>query len=169
MREVFQRRPDWSLVVVGPVIEPQGGGERALQQQKELAQLRKLRNVHLIGRREQKELPGYLKAFDVCAMAYPMIESVMHTESPLKMYEYLAAGKPVVSTPLPLLSELGHVIRFAATAAEWIDAVESALRDNSSERIAERQAIARENTWDQRASVIATALAKELSRRANLI
>ena len=165
MTEVFQRRPDWSLVLVGPVIEPKGGGERAQQQQKDLAQFRRLPNVYLLGRREQKELPGYLKGFDVCAMAYPMIESVMHTESPLKMYEYLAAGKPVVSTPLPLISELADVIRFAGTADEWIKAVECSLQDNSSQRIEERQAIARDNTWDQRASFVSTTLAKELSRR----
>ena len=165
MREVFARRPDWSLAVVGPVIEPQGTGPRAAEQRAQLEALRRLPNVHLLGRREQRELPGYLKAFDVCAMAYPMIESVLHTESPLKMYEYLAAGKPVVSTPLPLLSHLGHVISFAHDAGEWVEAIERALREDSPERIEERREIGRQNTWDSRAAFVSAKLAEELARR----
>ena len=165
MSEVFARRPDWSLAVVGPVIEPQGDGPRPAQLRKELEALKRLPNVHLLGRREQRELPGYLKAFDVCAMAYPMIESVLHTESPLKMYEYLAAGKPVVSTPLPLLSHLGHVISFARDADEWVEAIERALREDSPAGIEERMGIGRQNTWDSRAAFISAKLAEELARR----
>lgn len=168
MREVFARRPDWSLVVVGPVIEPGGDGPRAAEQRRELEALRRLPNVHLVGRREQRELPGYLKAFDVCAMAYPLIENVMHTESPLKMYEYLAAGKPVVSTPLPLISQLGHVISFARDAGEWIEAIERALRDDGREKVEERQEIGRQNTWDRRAAFVSAKLAEELARRGRL-
>lgn len=164
MREVFTRRPDWSLVVVGPIIEPQGDNARANEQRTQLNALKQLPNVHLIGRREQKELPGYLKAFDVCAMAYPLIENVMHSESPLKMYEYLAAGKPVVSTPLPLISHLGHVINFARDADEWIKEIETILRDDANEKVDERQKIAQLNTWDSRASFICTKLDEELSR-----
>ncbi len=165
MREVFTRRPDWSLAVVGPVIEQQGDGPRAAGQRQELEALKRLPNVHLLGRREQRELPGYLRAFDVCAMAYPMIENVLHTESPLKMYEYLAAGKPVVSTPLPLISQLGRVISFARDAGEWVEAVERALCDDDRERIEERQAIARQNTWDSRAAFVSAKLAEALARR----
>jgi glycosyltransferase involved in cell wall biosynthesis len=164
MCEVFTRRPDWSLVVVGPTIEPQGDNARAAEQRIHLDALRSLPNVHLVGRREQKELPGYLKAFDVCAMAYPMIENVMHSESPLKMYEYLAAGKPIVSTPLPLIAHLSDVISFARDAKEWIEAIEIALRDRDPQKVEERQKIAQVNTWDSRASFVSAKLAEELAR-----
>lgn len=164
MCEVFTHRPDWSLVVVGPIIEPEGDNARAVEQRRQLEALKRLPNVYLVGRREQKDLPGYLKAFDVCAMAYPMIQNVMHSESPLKMYEYLAAGKPVVSTPLPLISHLGHVISFASDAREWIEAIETALQHDDSEKVKARQEIAKLNTWDSRASFISAKLAEELSR-----
>ena len=163
MREVFARRPDWSLVVVGPIIEPEGNTARAIEQKSQLEALKQLPNVHLVGRRNQKELPGYLKAFDVCAMAYPMIENVMHSESPLKMYEYLAAGKPIVSSPLPLIMHLDNVMSFAQTADEWIAAIELALRDDNERKVKERQKIAQGNTWDDRASFISMKLAEELS------
>lgn len=163
MHEVFSRRPDWSLVVVGPIIEPHGDSARAVEQKSQLEALKQLPNVHLVGRRKQQDLPGYLKAFDVCAMAYPIIQNVMHSESPLKMYEYLAAGKPIVSSPLPLIMHLDNVMGFAQNADEWIKAIEIALRDNDQERVEERQKIARANTWDDRASFISAKLAEELS------
>lgn len=165
MHEVFSRRADWSLVVVGPIIEPQGDTARAVEQKIQLEALRQLPNVHLVGRRKQQELPGYLKAFDVCAMAYPMIQNVMHSESPLKMYEYLAAGKPIVSSPLPLIMHLENVIGFAGNADEWIQAIETALQDDDRERVEERQRIARGNTWDDRASFISEKLSEQLSGR----
>jgi glycosyltransferase involved in cell wall biosynthesis len=164
MHEVFTRRPDWSLVLVGPVIEPQGDNARAIEQKAQLEALKQLPNVYLLGRRKQQDLPGYLKAFDVCAMAYPMIQNVMHSESPLKMYEYLAAGKPIVSSPLPLIMHLDNVISFATSADEWIYAIEIALRDDDKERVEERQRIARGNTWDDRASFISEKLSEQLSR-----
>jgi glycosyltransferase involved in cell wall biosynthesis len=160
LRRVFERRPDWSLVVVGPE------GTHTPEERRELDALKSLPNVHLLGRRAQAALPGYLKGFDVCLMAYPDIQNVLHSESPLKMYEYLAAGKPVVSTPLPLISHLGDVIGFARDEEEWVGAIERAMRENTPAKVEQRQALARENTWDQRAAFIADKLAEELARGA---
>lgn len=159
IRQVFERRPDWSLVVVGPE------DTRAPDKRRELEALRRLPNVHLLGRRPQDSVPGYLKAFDVCLIAYPMIDVVLHTESPLKMMEYLAAGKPIVSPRLPLLSYLGPVINFAGEVGEWVEAIEKALRENSAEMVERRQAIAEESSWDRKAAFISGKLAAELAKR----
>jgi glycosyltransferase involved in cell wall biosynthesis len=159
LRQVFSQRPDWSLVVIGPesVYTP--------DERREVDALKKLPNVYLLGRREQIAIPGYLKGFDVCLMAYPDIDNVMHSESPLKMYEYLAAGKPIVSTPLPLISHLDSVIGFAQGAEEWIKAIERSLSGDTPGKIERRQAMARSNTWDQKAAFISWKLADELARR----
>ena len=159
LRQVFSRRRDWSLVVIGPEAN------HSQDERQEIEALKKLPNVYFLGSRKHHDLPAYLKGIDVCVMAYPDIDNVMHSESPLKMYEYLAAGKPIVSTPLPLISHLKEVISFAHGAAEWIDAIEKALQENDLERVEQRQAIARENTWDQRAAFVCNKLAEELSRR----
>ncbi len=159
MRQVFTQRPDWSLVVIGPE------SVRSPDERREIEALKELSNVHLLGRREQIAIPGYLKGFDVCLMAYPDIDNVKHSESPLKMYEYLAAGKPIVSTPLPLISHLDSVIGFAQGADEWIKVIESALSGDTPERIEQRQAMARRNTWDHKAAFISGKLVEELARR----
>jgi glycosyltransferase involved in cell wall biosynthesis len=159
MRQVFTRRPDWSLAVVGPE------DTRSSDKKQELEALKNLPNVYLLGRREQAKVPAYLKGFDVCLIAYPLIDVVLHTESPLKMMEYLAAGKPIVSPQLPLLSYLDEVIYFAHGVDGWIAAIEQALKENTAEKIERRQAVGRENSWDHKAAFIAGKLAGELARR----
>jgi len=153
---VFARRSDWSFVFIGNPESPGGGPWEAFK---------KLPNVYFLGRRELSELPGYLKGFEVCLMPYLMTEGVLVADSPLKMYEYLAGGKPVVSMPLPLISHLNNVITFARDANEWAAAIENALDEDSPEMIEQRQAVARENTWDQRVTLISELIAREMERR----
>jgi glycosyltransferase involved in cell wall biosynthesis len=153
LHNVFSRRPDWSFVVVGPecAISSPGPGSA-------LAALKKLPNVHLLGRRGLTELPSYLKAFDACLIPYVLTENKQLAD-PLKVYEYLAAGKPVVSKPLAALAPFGDLVSAASTADEWIEAIEHAIHDHSPERVAQRQAIARQNTWDDRVERIARLIA----------
>jgi glycosyltransferase involved in cell wall biosynthesis len=126
---------------------------------------KELPNTYFLGRRELSDLPGYLKGFDVCLMPYLMVDKIFVGDS-LKMYEYLAAGKPIVSMPLPSISQLGRAIAFAQDANEWCIAIKNALNENSHEVVEQRQAIARENTWDQRATLISKLIAEELKSKA---
>jgi glycosyltransferase involved in cell wall biosynthesis len=153
LREIFIRRPDWSLVVVGPEC---GGGERA---EAALRALKALPNVRLLGRRDFRDLPSYLKAFDVCLIPYVLSENKQLAD-PLKLYEYLAAGKPVVSKPLALLADVEEVITLAEGADAWVVAIERALRTDSPGQIARRQEIARANTWDARVERISELIAQ---------
>ncbi|HEV8346071.1 MAG TPA: glycosyltransferase [Vicinamibacterales bacterium] len=151
LHEVFSRRPEWSFVVVGPECATSSPGPG-------LSALKKLPNVHLLGRRGLTELPSYLKAFDACLIPYVLTENKQLAD-PLKVYEYLAAGKPVVSKPLTALAPFGDLVSVASTADEWIEAIEHAIHDHSPERVAQRQAIARQNTWDDRVERIARLIA----------
>jgi glycosyltransferase involved in cell wall biosynthesis len=148
LREVFSRRPDWSFVVVGPECAPS----------ESLSALNALPNVHFVGRRDLAALPSYLKAFDVGLIPYVLTENKQLAD-PLKVYEYLAAGKPVVSKPLEALAAFGDVVSRATTADEWIDAIAAALDDGGPDRVAARQAIARQNTWDERVAQISRLIA----------
>lgn len=151
LHEVFSRRPDWSFVVVGPECAASSPGPA-------LTALKRLPNVHLLGRRDLTELPSYLKAFDTCLIPYVLTENKQLAD-PLKVYEYLAAGKPIVSKPLTALAPFRDLVSVASTADEWIDAIEHAIHDHSPERVARRQAIARQNTWDERVERIARLIA----------
>ena len=148
LREVFRRRPDWSFVVVGPECARSDA----------LSALKALPNVHFVGRRDLAALPSYLKAFDACLIPYVLTENKQLAD-PLKVYEYLAAGKPVVSKPLEALAAFGDVVSSATTADEWIDAIADAIHDRAPDRVARRQAIGAQNTWDERVARISGLIA----------
>jgi len=154
LREVFARRPDWSFVVVGPECSSSDA----------LTALKALPNVHLVGRRDLSALPSYLKGFDACLIPYVLTENKLLAD-PLKLYEYLAAGKPVISKPLPGLSSFADVVSFATTADEWIDAIDTAIRSDSEAMADRRQAVARQHTWDARVDHIGRLIEHALAGR----
>jgi hypothetical protein len=88
---------------------------------------------------------------DVNVMCYRVDDRVW-TEGiyPLKLHEYLAAGRPVVSADLPSVRPFGRVVQIASGVAEWQAALASALEGGGAGSIEERQALARANTWDRR-------------------
>ena len=145
LSSIFKIRPNWSFVFIGLLkIDKKNETE-------ELQNFLKLPNVHVIGQRNQKDIPGYLKGCDVCTI--PWIQNELSLSgSPLKLYEYLAAGKPVVSTPLEHLKFLANVIQFASTPSDWITAIEAALVDDACVDL--RQSIAREHTWEKKTEFI---------------
>ena len=151
LRTVFSARPDWSFVVVGPKCSESPA----------LAELEALPNVYLLGRRPLTELPLYLKAFDACLIPYVLTEN-KRLADPMKLYEYLAAGKPVVSKPIAGVTAFSNVVSVASTASEWIDAIDNAIHTDSPERIARRQKVARQNTWDDRVHLISGLIARAL-------
>jgi glycosyltransferase involved in cell wall biosynthesis len=153
LHEVFARRPDWTFVVVGPECSSSEA----------LTRLKALPNVQLLGRRELATLPSYLKAFDACVIPYVLTENKLLAD-PLKLYEYLAAGKPVVSKPLPGLAAFCDVVSVATTADEWIAAIDAALHIDTPALGARRQELARPHTWDSRVDVIGRLIAEGLTK-----
>jgi glycosyltransferase involved in cell wall biosynthesis len=143
---IARRRPDWSIVLVGPV-------ERKPQS------LACLGNVRFLGRRPVVDLPRYLRGFDVCLIPYaegPFSESA----NPTKLREYLAAGRPVVSTPLPTLGDTGGVMRTARGVEEFELAVQRALEEDSPTLRRQRLEWARAFSWDSRVENAASILAQ---------
>jgi len=158
LRQVCLERPDWSLVVIGPEnAEVVSGGD-------ELRALKSQSNVHFIGRRAFESLPAYLKGMDVCVMPYRVTRNIQLGDS-LKMYEYLAAGKPIVSVPLDFAAEVRPFVRVAHDADGWIAAIDDALAHETRDAQAARRALARENTWDQRVDQISHLIGEALNRR----
>ncbi len=139
--QVAAMRPDWSLVMVGPVVKISEDD------------LPKRPNIHYLGGKTYGELPAYLSGWDVALMPFAMNESTQFI-SPTKTPEYLAGGKPVVSTPVKdVVRHYGHLegVKIAATAEEFVAACEAALKlahDPGSEWLAEADLMLSATSWD---------------------
>ena len=151
--EIARRRPDWSLALVGTVWER--GCEEELQV------LRALPNVHFLGQKAPEQVPQYICAFDACLIPYRQGEEAYHS-SPIKLYEYLAAGKPVVGIDIPALDGFRAVVHVADSPETFVRSLEAALREDGSTLVKERRRLAAANTWERRVEQISTAIQTRL-------
>lgn len=156
--EVAARRPDWSLVLVGPY----GGGDPSTN----LGALRSQRNVHLLGPRPYDRIPAYVHGFDVCLVPFRR-NRVTESALPLKTFEYLAAGKPVVSRALPALTAepLARVLHYAETAEEFVEAIEACFAHDSAARRRARREVAARYSWKRRFPEIEACVARVLTQK----
>jgi glycosyltransferase involved in cell wall biosynthesis len=146
-------RPHWSIVLVGPVWDGL-----------DVASLALCENIHLLGNKPREVLGQYLAAFDVCMLPY-LINDFTRNIFPLKLFEYLAAGKPFVSTPIPACAEFPRLIRTAADQAAFLVAVEIALAERDTALRDERIDTARANDWSRRVADKSGFVAQQLARR----
>ena len=142
-------RPQWSFALVGPV----GPGDPRT----DVSALAAEPNVHLLGRRAYEELPGVLRGADVGLIPYARNE-LTDGIFPMKVYEYLAAGLPVVATQLPSIVGVAEVAT-AGDAAGLAALLDSALGHDGPARRAERSRAAEAHSWDARLAEIAAAVA----------
>ena len=150
--EVAQRRPQWHWIFVG-AIGADAEGRFAVDTHAEAlwARCRALPNVHVLGAKEHDEVPRYLLNMDVNVMCYrTQGEGWWSRIFPLKSMEYLAAGKPVVSTPVKSMLRFRDNLAIATSAGEWIDAIDHALGAGGVGTTASRREVARANTWDRK-------------------
>lgn len=133
------------VVLIGPALT-------------DLGPLRRIPNVRILGPRPYKDLPGYLRGFDVCLNPFRLNE-LTASVNPVKLYEYLAAGKEVVSTALPEVRGFGHVIHIAPDHRSFIETVGAVLAGRLGHPLEAKVAAARANSWDERLARIEPALA----------
>jgi glycosyltransferase involved in cell wall biosynthesis len=132
----------WSFVFVGP-RRPHAEIYGMLEQ------MSRRPNVYFLGGKPALCLGGYPQHFDACIMPYQLDDYTKYIY-PLKMHEYLASGKPVVSSPIRSVEEFRHVIEIASSPVEWANSIEHSLShdENTPDRRCERQSVAREHDWD---------------------
>ena len=140
LSSVAQSKPDWSFVLIGPV----GRGDPSTN----ITNLQSLKNIYLLGERPYAELPRYIKAFDACLIPFNQNESTRGS-LPMKFFEYLAAGKPVVASDLPTLAEFREFFYPARNAAEFSAALSMTLNEDAA-CAAKRVQIAEKYSWDAR-------------------
>jgi hypothetical protein len=132
-------RPDWNFVMVGPVVKI---SEEDLPRRE---------NIHYLGQKSYAELPSILAGWDAAMMPFALNESTRYI-SPTKTPEYLAAGLPVVSTPIAdVVQPYGNLglVHIASTPAEFVEALETAMGEDADERQKAVTEFLSKNSWDK--------------------
>ncbi|TCD04359.1 UDP-galactopyranose mutase [Erythrobacteraceae bacterium CFH 75059] len=154
--ELARARPQWSIVMVGPVVKI------------DPATLPQRPNLHYLGGRPYDELPAIMRGWDVALMPFALNEATRFI-SPTKTPEYLAAGLPVVSTAITdVLRQYGQTqaVRIAADPADFVTRCDEALalsRSLGDDWLAEADALLSQNSWDATQSAMAALIAKAQS------
>jgi UDP-galactopyranose mutase len=155
---VARARPEWQLILLGPVakIDP--------------AELPRLPNIHYLGSKPYRELPHYVAGWDVALLLFAKNEATRFI-SPTKTPEYLAAGKPVVSTSIrDVVRPYGEqaLARIADTPSAFINACEAALLENNELMVRRADLLLAtmswDNTWQRMESLMQQAVTRS-SRR----
>lgn len=154
VRGVAERMPDHAFVLIGPDYD----GTMAA------SGLADVSNIHWLGTKPYSELPGYLQRFNVATIPFK-ISDVTHAVSPLKLFEYMAGGKPIVTTPLRECASYDDVI-LADGVEDWVEMIQTA-RELGADPIFRHKLknTATANTWDVRVEDIITAAESARSKR----
>jgi len=153
-----RRGADWSFVLVGPVAVSDEEGQRRL------TELRALPNVHFLGPKSVSDVPRYIAACDVCMLPYRINEWTQNIDS-LKLYEYLACGKPVVATDVPAARRFSEVVKIVTNADELLANVNDAHNGDGPALQAERRRVAAQNTWEARIASLSAAIESRLREK----
>jgi UDP-galactopyranose mutase len=137
---IAKRKPDWHIVMVGPVAKISTDS------------LPKMPNIHYLGMKSYNDLPAYISGWDIAMLPFAHNESTRYI-SPTKTPEYLAAGKPVISTPIiDVLRQYGRngMVNIAGTPEEFVRVASLELENNDREEWFERvNEFLSHNSWDK--------------------
>ena len=159
--QIARRRPEWSFLMVGPITSEEP------EDRVSYSELMALSNVLFVGRVDVAEVPHYINACDVCLMPYKVNVWTRHVNS-LKLVEYLACGKPVVGTDIAACREVEEYVRIASGAVDFERQIAEALREEASDLVAGRLALAARNTWEERVEMLSRAIDEVLVDRQGL-
>jgi beta-glucosidase/6-phospho-beta-glucosidase/beta-galactosidase/glycosyltransferase involved in cell wall biosynthesis len=145
--------PGWSIVMIGPLakIDPNALPCR--------------RNLFWLGKRDYAQLPAYTKAFSVCLMPFALNEATEFI-NPTKALEYMATGRPVVSSAVPdVVSNFGRIVRVARSHEEFIERCRCACEQPDQERIQAGLQLADDNRWEMIVAALERHVKDVLDRR----
>lgn len=143
------QRPQWSFLMVGHAAV-------------DVSNLRTLPNLHFAGAQPYRELPGWAKTFDAAIIPYRLNRQVANA-NPLKLREYLATGKPVVSVRNAEIEKFAQWVGIADDREGFLAALDSALANDSPQAAAQRIASVADQTWDHRVEAVLDAVVQKLA------
>ena len=134
--EMARCRPDWSFAMVGPVVKVDPN------------LLPHSPNLFWMGGRDYQQLPHYCAAFDVCMMPFAMNASTQYI-NPTKGLEYMATGKPIISTPVKdVVRQWSDIIHIVRNTQEYLNAVDEVIQRPDKARLEKGLALARASSWE---------------------
>ncbi|MEW5877089.1 MAG: glycosyltransferase [Acidobacteriota bacterium] len=135
--DLAELRPQWRFLLVGSTFTA------------DTTRLSRLPNVELVGEKPYSEIPSWVAQMDCLIIPFKRTPLTDAT-NPVKFFEIMAAGKPLVSVPLPELAPYKDFVSFAENPEEFARQIENALRANGPELVSVRRAFAQQHTWEKR-------------------
>lgn len=139
---IAKARPDWAISLIGRIaidVDPVSFAE----------------NIQCLGVKRYRDLPRYLKGFDVCILPFK-INELTKSVNPIKIKEYLASGKPIVATSLPEMKLFNGLVEVAESYDDFVQKIDMLL--NSDGRSAKRMSFVRHDSWSNRVEMISQAI-----------
>lgn len=147
LRETAKKSPEISFVMIGPLAKIQE------------SELPRATNIHYLGMKSYKELPGYLKAFDITMMPFALNDSTKFI-SPTKTLEYMAAGKPIISTKIKdVFRDYSHCVQLVETSDQFCEAIRKTSSLLCEGKIAYKEILI-ETSWDATSAKMSTLILK---------
>jgi beta-glucosidase/6-phospho-beta-glucosidase/beta-galactosidase/glycosyltransferase involved in cell wall biosynthesis len=151
--DMARMRPDWSFAMVGPVVKVDPN------------LLPHFPNLYWLGGRDYQQLPHYCAAFDVNMMCFANNAATQFI-NPTKGLEYMATGKPVISTPVKdVVRQWSDIVHIARTAEEFVMAAQKALENPDRERIEKGLALARKSSWESTVAEMQRLIKEAISKK----
>lgn len=148
-----EKNPEWHFVFVGsPIVDKNTPA---------LKLLTKLPNVHMIGSIPRADVPAYVEHFDICLIPYEGNE-YNRSSFPLKFWEFMATGKPIIATGLPELEEYSHLIGYAKNKKEFDVMITHKLAEKNTDA-EKRKKLAHQHGYDQRVKELMKLLEKTVA------
>ncbi|HXU39657.1 MAG TPA: glycosyltransferase [Blastocatellia bacterium] len=141
MTHAAKARPEYTFVLLGGVFNL------------DVSELESLPNVRLLGQQPYETMPQYLYHFDVCMIPFK-INPITEATDPVKLYEYLSAGKPVVSVALSEVEDYGEYLYIARDNDDFVAKLDAAVEEDNREMVSRRRKFAEQHTWKQRYKTI---------------
>jgi glycosyltransferase involved in cell wall biosynthesis len=139
---VAEKRPDWNFIFIGDA-----------DSNVNLSKYKKFKNIYFLGRKKYDELPFYCKYFDAGLIPFKVNE-LTFAVNPIKLREYLSAGLPVISTPMPEVKLYESLVYIVKNTEEFIGACEEILQNKDAKVLEKRCNAMKKETWNQKLDII---------------
>lgn len=149
LSNLAKKHSEWNIVLVGPVSI---SGVRDSKEKIFFRKIKKLRtyhNVHFLGRKPKSTMANYVKSFDICLIPYRTDDEFVKGCNPMKLYEYLAMGKPVISSQIEAIEKWKPAVRIAKNPQMFERNIRQALASKiPKQEVSARKQIAIDNSWE---------------------
>lgn len=146
---IAQRHKEWSIVSIG-----------LIESNVDISGFAVMGNIYFLGQKSYSELPNYYRAIDVFIVPFILTEHIKYC-SPIRLYEHLSSGKPIITTDFPAAHEVGEgLINIASDKDDFVKKLELALNENDKSLPEKRKALAKRNTWKSKTEQISEIIDK---------